>query len=496
MKSVKRSVIRSALLLLLAAFVFLSAVSCAEKPSGTAASDSTPPPVIETARPTEAYREKPIFFDPETDYDNRYSSLIVCDMVETEDAYYLHNRDTNGFLYYYDRPSGESGVLCPRPECEHDAIRENRACTGYLGYDYPSLQYYQGKLWFFESSNGRKFRLCHMNLDGSEKTLVHEFDPTGTPLDYGNRRLHIHRGMIYHSCFDQKIEDAAVFHRICYGCIPMTDTVIGGQKVKAWEYYSILELDTIHMPQPTMYFAGDYAYMFYSYDGLSEYDGEGTEEDFYEWKRTIPVADEIARWEPDMTEPEIIYHSTETYPMLWSYFGSYVTKDGTPYIVDSERADPEQPYGDDNPYYLRLYRIEKDGTRTCVLDTSGEPGDAFLLALSDGVIVLADTSIMNLKGYNTLVGVRIFRFGGEKTELIFEGQLPLEYRGSMHIGMKDMRISAAWVTEDTLMIFSDEYYGRKDYDCSWHFVKYDVTPEELIETVLSEGYEVQFWKSN
>ena len=486
---------KPALALLLAALFLLPLVSCRKAPSQTSHSDGTPLPEGETAVPSAAPSERPIAFDPETDYDNRYSSLIDCDMVETEDAFYLHNRETNGFLYYYDKPTGLTGVLCPHPECVHDATRENSACTGYLGYDYPSLQYYQGKLWFFESTKGRRFGLYHMNLDGSEKTLVHEFDPMETPLEYGNRRLRIHRGMIYYSTFNQTIEGAAAFHRIYYGCIPMEDTVIGGQKVNAWECYSILERDTIHMPQPTLYFAGDYAYMFYMYDGLSEYDGDGSEEDFYAWKRTIPVADEIARWDPSMAEPEIIYHSVETYPMLWSYFGSYVTSDGTPYIVESERADPEQPEDDDNPYYIRLYRIEKDGSRTCVLDTSGEPGNAFLLALSEGVIVLVDTSIHTLK-WNTTVGVRIFRFGGESTELIYEGSLPLEYRGSMPIGAKSITIDAAWATEDTLMLFSSEYYGKKDYDRSWHFVKCDITPEGLIETVLSEGFEVQFWGSN
>ena len=490
---------KKVMMIILAGLLALPLLSCGKKPEQqpTAAPVSgTPLPDGVTADPNAAPSGKPIFFDPETDYDNRYGSIISCDMVETEDAYYLHNRETNGFLYYYDNASGESGVLCPRPECVHDAKRENRECTGYLGYELPSLQYYQGRLWFFESPYGRKIRLCHMNLDGSEKTLVHEFEPADTPLEYGNRRLYLHRGMIYYTTFNQTISGAAIFHRIYYGCIPMEDTTIGGKKVRAWECYSILERDTIHMPQPSMYFAGDYCYMLYDYDGVTDYDGANTEEDYYAWKRTLPVTDEIDRWDPTMAEPEILYQSVETYSMLGNYHGKYVASDGTPYFTDSQRLDPEQPEGEDNPYITRLYRVEKDGSRTIVLETDPGEGSLFSFALGDGVIVLTGAPFMCMRDILEPVDIRIIRFDGDEPEVIYEGPLPLEYRSELRIGAKDISLEECWVNGDTLMIFSTEYYGRKDYDRSWQFVKYDITPDGLKETVLSEGFQVQFWKSN
>ncbi len=234
-------------------------------------------------------------FDPETDYDNRYGSLISCNMLETEDAFYLQSRNGNGFLYYYDKTTGDTGVLCPRPECVHDEKRDNAECAGYIGSELTTLQYYQGKLWYFNQTKGLMFGLYRMNPDGSEKELVHEFDPAGTPLEFGNRRLYIHRGMIYHAGYRQEIKNAAVFHKLVYGCIPMEDTTIGGKEVKAWEYYEILERDTINQPQPTMFFAGDSAYMFYDYDGLTEYDGTDSYDEFYYWREKLPVKDEIAR---------------------------------------------------------------------------------------------------------------------------------------------------------------------------------------------------------
>ena len=473
----------------------LPLISCVKKPEQSAP-DGTPLPNGVTAEPSAVPSEKPIVFDPETDYDNRYGSLIASDMLETEDAFYLHSRNGNGFLYYYDKASGLSGVLCPRPECVHDEKRNNAECAGYIGSEQPSLQYYQGKLWYVNATKGMKIGLFRMNLDGSSKELVHEFDPVGTNLEFGNRRLYIHRGMIYHAGCRQEVKNAAVFHKLVYGCIPMEDTVIGGQKVKAWEYYEILERDTINQPQPTMFFAGDSVYMFYDYDGVAEYDGMDSEDEFYDWRSELPIKDEIARWDPSMTEPEILYQSVESYPMLSNYRWSIVASDGTPYFVYTYRLDPEREDGENNPYIIRLYRLEKDGTRTCVLDTSDREGNTFLLALGGGVIATADTSIFSMDDRDQPVNVSIIRFGADGTDVIYEGPLPLEYRSELRIGVKRIMLADCWVSEDTLILYSSEYYGKKDYDRSWHFVKYDITPDGLTETVVSEGFEVQFWGSN
>ena len=482
---------RTILLLLISAFM-LVAVSCGKKPQP---SGNNGIPFPDQTDPTALAAEKPIVFDPETDYDNRYGSLISSDMLETEDAFYLRSRNGNGFLYYYDKTTGDTGVLCPRPECVHDEKRNNAECAGYIGSD-PGLQYYQGKLWYVMQTKGMRFGLYRMNLDGSSKELVHEFDPTDTPLEYHNRRLYIHRGMIYHAGYRQEIKNAAVFHKLVYGCIPMEDTVICGQKVKAWEYYEILERETINQPQPTMFFAGDSAYMFYDYDGVVEYDGADSEDEFYDWRSELPITDEIARWDPSMTEPEILYQSVGYYPMLCNYRWSIVTSDGTPYFVDPYRADPEQPESEDNPYVIRLYRLEKDGTRTCVLDTGDREGGTFLLSLGNGVIATADTSIFAMNDRDQPVNVSIIRFGADGTEVLYEGPLPLEYRNELRIGVKNISLADCWVSEDTLILYSSEYFGKKDYDRSWHFVKYDIAPEGLLETVLLEDYEVQFWGSN
>ena len=486
--------------LLLATLILLTTASCGKKPEQQTVQEQTGDLIIHPETDGENSEQQTgqaqphgLTFHPETDYDNRYSSLVECDMLETEDAYYLHNCINNGFLYYYDKASGETGVLCPRPECLHDEIRENKECVGFIGYEWASLQYYQGKLWYFNVTKGMKFGLFRMNPDGSEKELVHEFDAAGTNLAYGNRRLYIHRGVIYHAGVNQEIEGAAAFHKLVYGCIPMSDMTLGGQKVKAWEYHQILERDTINQPQPMMLFLGDYAYMFYCYDGLTEYDGDMPDNEA--WWNKIPVTDEIARWDPTMTEPEILYQNVERYPMLRNYSCGFVTSDGTPYFKSS-RFDPDLPAGDDNPTIVRLFRVEKDGTRTTVFESSKDDGNTHLLALGDGVFVTADSGLENMKNRNVPVNIRIYRYGNDGVEILWEGELPLNFRKELPIGNKTMSFSGSWVTENTMMLMIEEYYGKKDLNSSWQFVKYDITPDGLIETVVSEGFSTQFWATD
>ena len=131
-----------------------------------------------------------------------------------------------------------------------------------------------------------------------------------------------------------------------------------------------------------------------------------------------------------------------------------------------------------------------------MLDTGDREGNTFLLSLGNGVIATADTSIFAMNDRDQPVNVSIIRFGADGTEVLSEGPLPLEYRNELRIGVKNISLADCWVSEDTLILYSSEYFGKKDYDRSWHFVKYDITPEGLTETVLLEDYEVQFWGSN
>lgn len=72
------------LICLLAAGLLLSLAACVRRPG------------------EEKQKEQ---FDPNTDFNNNYAGTVVCDIVETDEAFFLRHKD-HGYLLYYDKASG------------------------------------------------------------------------------------------------------------------------------------------------------------------------------------------------------------------------------------------------------------------------------------------------------------------------------------------------------------------------------------------------------
>lgn len=100
------------LIAVLLAFALLGgALSCAS-PKGSDASD--------TDSPADPDKKETAFAE---NFDNRFGRRFN-NLIETEDAYYYCNFG-GSYVYYYDKASGESGVLCGKAECTHDAEERN-----------------------------------------------------------------------------------------------------------------------------------------------------------------------------------------------------------------------------------------------------------------------------------------------------------------------------------------------------------------------------------
>ena len=460
-------------------------------PESTAGNTAAPAP---TAPPDMSY-------DPDTDYNNLYATITGCDIVETEDAYYLHFCRSSGFLYYYDKTIGEGGVLCPRPECEHDERADNRSCSGYIGSDWPTLQYYEGKLWYIgpTGGSGMVIGVYRMDLDGSEKELVRSFDmrEDDCPLNTGNRALYLHRGILYHAGVNQTIKNGDAYNELVFGCVPLSDMEIGGERVAAFEYHTLLTRKGTNYPQPLMYFVGDYAYMLYQYNGVEQLDrptppDDATEEEQLEWlewyKNAYKTTDEIARWYPAMSEPEILYSSTDT-NLLWQYRSGYVTHDGTVYASDTTLTDSDADWdAETNPFIVSVYRLEADGTLAEVFNTR-EYGDSVLLGYGEGLIATID--LLNYRPKDWIPTVRIFTFEGE---LIAEGQVPLAFRERFTEPDSYLTLVGCLVTEDKLLLCYEMYFDKGKVYRRWFFLEETVTPEGFGEKLLNEGAAEASWR--
>lgn len=414
-------------------------------------------------------------FNPETDYDNRYGALYICAMLETEDAYYIYNRS---YLMYYDKVLEESGYLCPKPECLHGEKNQNTACNAYITMPFNSLVYRDGQLWWVgDTNNSRNFAIFRMDLDGTNKEKVHEFEYSGEGR--GMVRFYLHRDHLFYARTDQVIRNGNAFNTATFGCFDLDD----------YEKHILAVRESYFNPQPGMYFFGDSAYMFVSYDGINEETEDIPSLDYeyeawLEWREQVKMKDEILRWDPSMDEPETIYLNSED-GVDWGYYSYYVHTDGTVWFTDKEYVGTDE----DGEYVRNYYtsRVGADGKRERVLEwIDGDGRQYYPMVMSSGVVLGVNQEWVPKVGFD-INSIWLRKLNGET---VYKGELPMAFREKYtniaphtHGGL-----NCCWATENELLVRFDERYsgiGAHGSDMAYYdFVKYDITPDGLVETLL------------
>lgn len=140
--------------------------------------------------PTDA--DDPIQFAPEKNAQNKY--LMGTTNFQEADGFFLGTAEVNGYLLYYDKASGISGVLCADPSCVHDG----KECGGNIG-GVLSLSYYDGKLYWVgpEGSAYMKDYLWQSDLSGMNRKKIMEIPWDEIRMPYQPQRYVIHQGKLY-----------------------------------------------------------------------------------------------------------------------------------------------------------------------------------------------------------------------------------------------------------------------------------------------------------
>ena len=416
-------------------------------------------------------------FDPETDYDNRYAAIFDCAIVDTEEAYYFYR---DGFIRYYDKIMEEEGYLCPKPECLHGEKRPNAGCNAYATVNAGSLTYYEGQLWWVgDKGTGRSFAIYRMNLDGTGKELVHEFEYEG--YSRGMIQYFFHRGRIYWSRTDQEIINTQAFDTASFGYIGLDD----------FEIHTVAVRRSFINPQPTIRFAGDSAYFFVSYDDIDPDDdipdGQADYDAYIEFLHAHRPTDEILRMDSAMEEPVTVYLDDEDGD-YWGFYGFGIAPDGTIYFQSSgELEDPDQPYEYGvNEYVIEIFKVGADGKKERVLELTDPDGNHYFPIFMDGNLILGmNSEFAGAKGY-IVHSIWLLDYSGNT---LYRGELPLAYRakytGANH---RFDDYWSCWATENELMFCFTEGYsnaGPHGSDmCYYDFVKYEITPDGLVEVFL------------
>ena len=136
--------------------------------------------------------DDPIIYAPEKNAQNKYLGGFT--NFQEADGFFLGTAEVNGYLLYYDKASGISGVLCADPSCVHNG----KECGGNIG-GVLSLSYYDGKLYWVgpEGSAFMKDYLWQSDLSGMNRKKIMEIPRDEIITPYQPQRYVIHQGKLY-----------------------------------------------------------------------------------------------------------------------------------------------------------------------------------------------------------------------------------------------------------------------------------------------------------
>jgi hypothetical protein len=143
-------------------------------------------------------------------------------MAESETGYYFFSGMMNCFLFYMDKTTMKSVVLCNKPDCLHYNESNNEQiskCNAFFVYANASITYYNSHIYLFDNANETRYDKVTSNLvslgwslyqvsnDGTKRQKI--FTILEKPSS-----LMIHRGYIYYSTNDYgsaaSLNDSAV----------------------------------------------------------------------------------------------------------------------------------------------------------------------------------------------------------------------------------------------------------------------------------------------
>ena len=195
---------------------------------------------------------------PAYDYDNHFLPLLRNAAVNDSTVYYLKSCGAESYLYYYDRKTQISDVLCGNPDCLH----HDKTCKGYVGLCSPGLFLYDGKLYWIsaildpDGNSTTDYALHRCNEDGSSREQVIRID-TEMRYQYQPCEYYLHRGYLYFVGEEGTVDEEGNVSQLI--------------TIKAISLKDENEINTIHekkyrgVCRPKLYFSGNRIIYYYGF---------------------------------------------------------------------------------------------------------------------------------------------------------------------------------------------------------------------------------------
>lgn len=314
---------------------------------------------------------------PGFDAQNQYFLTGGMFAFQETDTFFCGGGSQTLYLYYYDKTSGISGVLCADPACGHDT----HTCSAYVGRNASSLSWYDGALYWVASGGSyaedKNDYLWRDDLSGAGREKLKRISFEDITLVYQPQQYMIHRGKLYFLGRTDAVTESGTGERITLLSTPLDE----------FEEFTVLYDQTFEKSAPTVRFVGNWIY-------LSMFTWHWDEEDVFEGMVTI------TRIDCTTGETEVIYEETGITRALDEM---WVTEQGEIYMAQ---------WGDG--YGGSVWKVE-NGKRTEVISWEGD--DSYV-KLMDGIA--ANLTCTHLENGDRIRYVDIKNYAGET---LYSGEL-------------------------------------------------------------------------
>lgn len=155
--------------------------------------------------------------DASLDSDRAFSARSMAQLCEIGDTvYYTMWNGTTNQLCYVEKPTGISGPLCGKPECQHT----DKNCNAYVEGSV-KIGSYNGMIYYFGHEYGTGDVIRRMAADGTAHETVRVLKTDTLPGSGYTRIIQFHRGYMYYSTEASNIVDGEEHISLYIAAVPL-----------------------------------------------------------------------------------------------------------------------------------------------------------------------------------------------------------------------------------------------------------------------------------
>lgn len=158
---------------------------------------------------------------PGLDAQNKYAMFSVMGFQES-DKFYLGNSMVGNHLFYYDKETDTSGLLCADPSCTHNSS----SCGAYVKNGATIFLHDGMRYWITDDFqiDGADYILRRGEISGANRKNVKTISLENIIIPYSPQQYAIHRGNLYFVGYTNRVHGVQIGNRLTLMQSPLDET--------------------------------------------------------------------------------------------------------------------------------------------------------------------------------------------------------------------------------------------------------------------------------